>query len=429
MTTLAIVCVGDELLDGRVVDTNARFLIEQSRKRDLQICEWRVIADDLEAIRSTLDELNDHDQIVVSGGLGPTVDDVTRQAAANFAGSELVEDRDAYGRLRRRVSDRNRRMTDNNRRQCRFPADATILPSEVGTADGFRLDHLSSQYYFFPGVPREFRWFAQKYIPAFGESETGKSGTRLHFFGLGESDLAERIDGIVDDADSSGVDVGFRADFPIIEVSITGDESATAAIEAGIRQNVGDWLVATDDQSLSGRVGERLVEQEATVCVAESCTAGLLGAELTRVSGSSRYFEEGYLTYSNSAKQRLLDVDAGLLERHGAVSPQVVTQMAAGARRRASADFALAISGIAGPTGGTDAKPVGTVDVALATPDSVFYRRSQFLKRTRRDVRILSVHVALAALLWHLEDRLDDHRFSGPHTYESIDAGIQDNRT
>lgn len=409
MTTAAILCIGDELLDGRVVDANARFFIQWASDHAVDVREVRMVGDDTDAICAALQDLCANDVIVVSGGLGPTEDDRTRQAASKFADAELVEDNESLQRLKDRFERFGATFTENNRLQCQFPDGADILTTEVGTADGFRVRRDDTKAYFFPGVPTEFRWFVKRYVPPGDEASQPPFKKLLKFFGRGESDLETMIADIADKARSQGVKVGFRASFPIIEVSIRGGEKAGSQLERALTEKIGRWLVAEDDESLMDRLARRLTEGGHTVTVAESCTAGMLAAKLTEVSGSSAYFEEGYLTYSNDAKVRLVGVDEQALVDHGAVSQQVVTQMAAGARRRADSEFALAISGIAGPTGGTEEKPVGTVDFALADADGVFYRRAHFPRRSRDQVRELSVYVAASALLWHLEGRLDEH--------------------
>lgn len=423
MTDTAIVCIGTELLEGRVDEQNADHLGELSTRSDLELSEIRTLPDDREAIERALEETSDRQLVVVSGGLGPTDDDVTRRAAADFASVPLREDDQSLQRLRDRFERRGRDFTDNNRRQCRFPEGAEILVSEVGTADGFHLQIDSTDYYFFPGVPDEFRWFAGRYLPV----QEAFSGQRLDLalFGRGESDFETMLGDLPERARARGVELRFRATFPIIELTLVGPTDPIEEVGRRVRSELGDWVVAEGDESLAGRLGDRLSEAGATVSVAESCTAGLMAAGLTCVSGSSDYFEEGYLTYSNEAKRRLVNVDEQMLVDHGAVSPQVGAQMAAGARDRSGADYALAITGIAGPTGGTPDKPVGTVDVALAAPDGVRYRRCRFPDRSRREVRILSVHTALAALLWHLEDRLGEHGWSGPASYRRVRRGVE----
>lgn len=423
MTDTAIICIGTELLEGRIDELNARYLGEVSTRTDLQLSEIRVVADDPTRIRRALEETADRQLVVVSGGLGPTDDDITRRAAADFADTSLREDTESLRRLERRFDRRNANVTPNNLRQCRFPVGADILVSQVGTADGFHLRHRDTDYFFFPGVPPEFRWFVDRHLPVDDQSPDYRSD--LVLFGRGESDFETMLGDLPDRARDRNVQIRFRATFPLIELTVSGPPKAARDIEADIRDEVGPWLVADGDQSMAGRLGERLAEAGATVSVAESCTAGLVAARLTSVSGSSRYFGQGYLTYSNDAKVQLLDVDDRLIEDHGAVSPQVCTQMATGARDRSGADFALAVSGIAGPTGGTPAKPVGTVDFALAAPEGVYHLRRHFTDRSRREVRILSVYTAVAGLLWRLEDRLDDHSWRGPVDVDDVRAGLQ----
>lgn len=418
----AILCIGDELLDGRVRDENAYFLTGLAAQSARNIEEIRVIADDLAVILKTLEELRRFDEVVVTGGLGPTADDITRDAAAEFAGVGLVEEQELLRALKARFAARGAPFTANNRRQCSFPRGAQILPSQVGTAAGFSLQVESTTYYFFPGVPAEFRWFVAQYLPRVGQDDTNQM-KRMIFFGLGESQVETLLRDAAARAKQQGVRIGYRAQRALIEVNLKGANPALQTIQGQVLERLGPWLVAEDDESFMERLARRLIEASATVAVAESCTAGLVGARLTDLSGSSRYFHEGYLTYSNDAKERLLGVSRRALEAHGAVSPEVATQMALGAKERSAATYALAISGIAGPTGGTDTKPVGTVDFALAAPEGVYYLRRHVPGRTRKHVRTLSTHTALALLLWRLEDRLLEHPLSGPFSEDAVKAG------
>jgi nicotinamide-nucleotide amidase len=218
--------------------------------------------------------------------------------------------------------------------------------------------------------------------------------------------------------------IGYQAAFPIVEVILKGtDMTAVEALRHWVLERVGSWLVGEDDEGFLQRLGRKLVEVGATVTVAESCTAGLLGAALTEVSGSSAWFERGYLTYANQAKIEELGVDAQILADEGAVSASVVCQMALGARHRSGCDFALAISGIAGPTGGTPDKPVGTVHFALST-EAGTYHLLKFLGRfDRPGIRKASVYTALAMLLWHLEGRLEAHEVHGPYGPDAFGPG------
>ncbi len=407
MTTVQLLCIGDELLDGRVRDANTVHLAGVAALAGVPLVESRVVPDDFQAIRWALSETT-AEVVVVSGGLGPTADDITRDAAAAFAGAELVVDEPLLQELKEAFHRRGYPFTENNRRQCAFPAGAQVLPTEVGTAAGFRLHHQGREFYFLPGVPSEFRWFLDHHLlagPLASQVPTGS--TRLVFFGLGESDLETRIGTAAEEARDLGVTLGYRAHRSLIEVSLKGPQEARRSVEATIKGLIGSRLVAEGDQSFSERVAHALLNAGLTVTVAESCTGGLLGARLTDVPGSSGYFHAGYLTYSNQAKIDLLGVSEETLKAHGAVSPEVVSEMARGARQRSGADLALAVSGIAGPGGGTPEKPVGTVYFGFATPAGTYTLRRHFGGRSRGHVRTLSVHTALSLLLFHLEGRLD----------------------
>lgn len=423
MKTTAILCIGDELLDGRIRDENANFLLQRASFSPFEISEVRIVADDRDQISNALRGLCGVDVVIVSGGLGPTADDVTRQAAADFLGVDLEEDSALLAQLRERFESRRATFTENNRRQCTFPRGATVLPTEVGTAAGFEISRGETRFLFFPGVPQEFRWFLSRYLPD-PEEESRRPRKRMIFFGLGESQLETFLGEVAEEADRVDVSLGYRAESSLIEVILKGDNQALTQIEEQVHLQVGRWLVAEDEEGFMARVGRRLLEKKATLSVAESCTAGLLGAALTDIAGSSRYFQEGYLTYSNDSKIRLLGVDAQLIEEHGAVSPEVAAQMASGAGRQSGSTFALAITGIAGPSGGTAEKPVGTVDFALATPQGVFVSRRHFPSRSRQQIRQLSVNYAAAMLLWHLEERLDEHNVAGPYLSEQVEAGV-----
>ncbi len=405
MTEVAICCIGDELLDGRVRDANAAYLGRWCTEQGHSLIQIRMVDDQTSRIVDALDDLSDADLVIVSGGLGPTHDDRTREAAATFADDELVFAPEQFEALRKDFQARGRTLTEGHRRQCHFPSTATILPSEAGTAAGFRLARKGTDIYFFPGVPSEFRWFTDHVLPT-GKEEPITEQLGLQFFGLGESDLADRLQPVVQDLESRGLKVGFRADFPVLHLSLSGPSTQLEDARQQILSHSAQWLIGDHEESLPQRLGRLLTDDGATVTVAESCTAGGLAAMITSVSGSSRYFHEGFITYSNQAKERLLDVPAELLEAHGAVSAPVVEAMANGARRRSDSTYALAISGIAGPSGATPDKPVGTVYIALSTPNGTQSALHQWPGRSRQQVRTLSVYAALARLLQHLDPSL-----------------------
>lgn len=410
--SLEIICIGNELLDGRIQETNGHRLGERAARFGHRLERIRVVPDDGEAIQGALASCK-ADQIVVSGGLGPTSDDITRDVAARFAGVSLEQDTKATTLLKARFEERGFELTSNNLKQCYFPHGSQILYSEVGSAAGFSFEESSRRFYFFPGVPREFEWFCDRFLHW---TSTGYHAKRLFFFGRGESHLANDLRGI----EEHEVHIGYRASYPIIEVKLTGKPNAVAEASQFVLERVGQFFVAEDDESLDARVGRLLKARHETVSTAESCTAGGIGAALTRASGSSAWFHQGFITYSNEAKIRALGVLAETLELLGAVSPAVACQMAYGARDAANATYALSVSGIAGPTGGTLEKPTGTVHFALATPHGVWHRHRVFRSQSRSLVREATELAALAFLLHALEDRLEDSETNGPYQREDV---------
>lgn len=424
---LAVVCVGDELLDGRIRDRNASRLGGFLEGAGHRLVSAQIVPDEADTIVQVLDEAARRAPfVVVSGGLGPTRDDRTRHAAARWAEVELELREPLLERLRKRFDEAGFTFTENNRRQCYVPEGAEVLPSEVGTASSFVLERDSTEAWFLPGVPREFDWYVEQRLleRLDGAESEHTASTTLTFLGLGESGLETRLAPAIELADRHDLAVSYLADAPTVEVRLRGhDGSAVDAVRSAILDEIGDWLVTDAGESLAARAGRRLQEEGATVAAAESCTAGWISKELTDISGSSGWFEYGFVAYANRAKIDLLDVDPASIERHGAVSPEVVRQMASGARARASADFGLAVSGIAGPSGGTDEKPVGTVDFGLATPEGVYTRRIQFPPRSRRSVRWSTVQTALGLLLWYLDGRLEAHSVDGPVSDDSAPSG------
>lgn len=417
-TEIEIVCVGDELLDGRVRDRNTARFGELLAGRGLSLRRATTIDDDIDHIVTALQSATARgvDLLICSGGLGPTDDDMTREAAARWLGVELVMHQPSLRRIRERFAERGRVFTQNNSRQALFPDGATPIATEVGTAPGFRVQHDSGAVAFFlPGVPREFEWYLQNavadHLPPDDRSMVRRS---LHFHGIGESALATQIEAVAATAQRDEVSIGYRADYPIIELTLLGKADAVHRTAEGVLDTAGGWLVGEGDADLPTRLGRALLERGETICTAESCTAGGIAALITEIPGSSSWFQRGYVTYANDAKAEELGVSTDILLRYGAVSAQTVCQMASGARRRSRATYGIAVSGIAGPGGGTPDKPVGTVHFGLATPTGVYHRRVHFRLDSRRLVRQGTAYSALALTLWVIEDRLGEHTVAGP---------------
>lgn len=423
--TIDAILIGDELLDGSITDKNAVFLGRFLADAGHELREVRVIRDGIEIIREALNQ-SDADHVIVSGGLGPTADDVTREAAAGWAEDDLECDERILGIMKERFAAFGYAFTSNNERQAHFPSSASVLDTEVGSAAGFRLEKGAQTAWFFPGVPSEFRWFLRRDFAEELGVESGRIKRRLYFHGRGESGLESSLEGIEELAESRDVRVGYRAEYPVIELKLVGEPGGVTAVESFALERIGAWCVGSDEESLEARVGRLLADRGQKITTAESCTAGGISARITDIAGSSAYFEKGFVTYSNAAKVDMLGVRESVLESWGAVSAQTVCQMAAGARTESGADWAIAVSGIAGPGGGTAEKPVGLVHFGLAGPEGVWHRRVHFRARSRERIRSGTVYSALALVLWALEDRIDEHRVRGPFALADVmsDSGI-----
>jgi nicotinamide-nucleotide amidase len=314
---------------------------------------------------------------LVTGGLGPTPDDLTAQAAATSLGVDLVLDLTALRGVENYFKTRNRTMPDSNKKQAMLPRGAKIILNPVGTAPGFMLKIDRCLFFFLPGVPFEMqRMLSDTVLPQLeklrGDVFEYNMTRTISTFGLAESATAERLTGI------SGmfpeINFGFRAKFPEIQIKLYGRGKNKEALHqymdkaaAAIIEEIGDNVFSEDESSMEAVVGRLLLKENATIAVAESCTGGLISHLLTNVPGSSNYFLFSGVTYSNEAKQKVLGVSSEILKQYGAVHEYIAKDMAAGVRRIAASDYGIATSGIAGPDGGTDEKPVGTVCIGVAT--------------------------------------------------------------
>jgi nicotinamide-nucleotide amidase len=410
--TLAI---GDELLDGRLADTNSRTLADALAPLGLSLQRATVVDDDIDVIADAVREAAARSDIVVtSGGLGPTSDDLTPHGIARAAGCAIRVDAPTMERMRERFASRGLDMPENNRRQAELPERGRALGNEVGIAPGFVVDVGSAQVWSFPGVPREYRWLLEhRLLPEVegrvndGQGpQAGKHIERrtLRCLGITESGLGAALEEL--ERDNPDVLVQYRTSFPEnhARLVVRGVDAETVraradALAKSAREAIGGAAYAVSEESLPALVLEALQARDRTAATAESCTGGLVGARLTDVPGSSTSFKGGVVAYANELKVSLLDVDAALLEEHGAVSEEVAGAMAAGARARTGADFAISLTGVAGPSGGTDDKPVGTVCFGLAGPEGVRTKRRLLLGAGREMIRELACAVSLRWLL------------------------------
>lgn len=408
MPTAWIISIGTELTLGQSLDTNGQWLARQLAAQGIRTTRHLTLADELPEIVSALQAAFEAcDVLIVTGGLGPTADDLTRAALAAALDDELVRDERSLAEIAAFFEQRGRTMTDRNRSQAERPSRAGVIPNPVGTAPGLTAVAGDCHGYVLPGVPFEMKtMFSASVAPALAARFRGRVvlSRRLQSYGMGESDVAARIGDLM--RRGANPEVGTTASLGIIGVRINAeaDDAAAAthlldAAEAEIRRRLGDVVFGTGEQTLGDSVGELLSERQQTVAVAESCTGGLLGAALTDRPGSSSYFLGGVVAYSNAVKAAQVGVPEPLLAEHGAVSGPVAEALATQVRARLGSDFGLSVTGIAGPGGGTADKPVGLVYFGLAGPGGVEVVEQRFGASSPRDViRARSVHHALHLL-------------------------------
>ncbi|BBL79893.1 putative competence-damage inducible protein [Rubrobacter xylanophilus] len=368
-----IVAVGTEILLGDLVDTNSAWISQRLAALGVNVYRHTAVGDNRERIVAALGEAAARsDLVVTTGGLGPTSDDLTHECLSLLTGRPLVE----YPEARRHVDEMFRRFgrapTPSNYKQALFPEGARLIPNRLGTAMGALLEHEGTLFATFPGVPGEMRtMFEETLAPLVRERTEGTIVSRtLWFAGIGESALAERVQDLLDAPDPTVAPLAGegRVRLRITTRAATPGEAEEkiAPVEREILARLGRYYFGEDDETLESAVGRLLREREETLAVAESCTGGLLAKRLTDVPGSSEYFREGIVAYSNEAKERLLGVPREMLTGHGAVSEPVALRMAEGVRELSGADYGLSVTGIAGPGGGTEEKPVGLVWVGIA---------------------------------------------------------------
>ena len=397
----AIVAVGSELLLGDVVNSNAAYLGQQLAAAGVEVVTSVAVPDVLERVVAAIHQgIAEADVVLLCGGLGPTVDDLTRDAVAVACAAPLVRDPELAAYLEQLLSPYLGEVPEDVYRQADVPVGAEVLPNTAGTAPGLWLEQEGRVVVALPGPPRELRAVA----PPVWERLAARSGTRITtctvlVAGLGESTVAERVQGVLEIP--PGVALSYLAGGALVRVRFTStDRLALPPLVAVVDEVLGDHVVGHDDQTLDAVVHELLGGRGETVAVAESLTGGLLAAALTERAGASATFRGSIVAYATELKESLAGVPGPLLAAEGAVSEPTAAALAAGARDRLGADWGLAVTGVAGPTE-QEGYPVGTVFVAVAGPDGSEVRRLQ-LPGERAQVRTLSVTYALDLLRLHL---------------------------
>jgi nicotinamide-nucleotide amidase len=406
---LEVINTGTELLLGSVINTHLRVFSDALFPLGLRI-ERQLTVPDGEAIRGALAEtLGRADIVLMTGGLGPTTDDITREMVADLLGLRLELDEEIWRQVQERFSRRHLHISPRNRQQALRPPQATVLWNPHGTAPGLYLPplqipnrpagELSPHIFILPGPPRELIPMVGEYVvPMLRKIVPEQKKTEMRVFrtaGLGESHVEEIVG---EQLLALGIELGYCARPGEVEIRVIGSPDQIGQADAIIRNRLGENLVSDDLRTLEEVIVARLAERGETLAIAESCTGGAIANRITNVPGSSAVFLQGFVTYANEAKTRALGIPAEMIEEHGAVSAPIARAMAEGAVRAGGADFAISTTGIAGPGGGTEKKPVGTVFVALASKHQETVVEKLFFPTDRQRFKELVSQMALNLL-------------------------------
>lgn len=379
---VCLLLTGSELMNGDVIDTNSVMVAKALNELNLPISKKVTVGDELQTLSQEIVALSQQFEfLLINGGLGPTTDDLTAQALALSANIDLTLNPIAHQHIIKWAHKRKQPLNDSNLKQAYLPEDCHIIENSIGSAVGFSLQLNDCLIVCTPGVPRELNEMLNKRItPLLNDifpSRNKQEIVRIQTFGLGESRIQELIHNNFPNWPET-ISIGFRATMPILEVKLISNQpdgsELTAQWLTKISAILGDHIIAVDhfdSDILAKNVISHLAKDNLTISTAESCTGGLIASQITKVDGASRVFEGGFVTYSNMMKHKVLGVDNAIIEAYGAVSKQTVIAMAQGALQQANADVAIAVSGIAGPNGGTQEKPVGSVWIAWGTKTKI----------------------------------------------------------
>ncbi len=406
----AILSTGDELVHGQTVDTNSCWLSQRQIELGLSVTENVVLGDDKSRIIDTLRRLAScNDVLLCSGGLGPTKDDLTRFAIAELLGVELELDEVALGEIESIFTRYGRVMSESNRMQALMPKGCGVIPNSCGTAPGIKAVIDGCHCYFMPGVPKEMKQMYDSFVIDDLRKAFPEMGLRVIKFrtllecGLGESILGEKLGELMDRGRNPQINTNAGNGMVKLRIrAISGSEAEAdvmlAETERQVRERLEEYIFGTDDDTLAKVVCGMLAARNETLATVESCTGGLIAKSVTDVAGSSKIYLGGWCVYSNKLKVNQMRVGPDTLEKYGAVSEQVACELAINAREISGADYALSTTGIAGPGGGTEEKPVGLVYIALAGPGGYIEVRETRQFGDRDGVRLRSTHSALEML-------------------------------
>jgi nicotinamide-nucleotide amidase len=402
----SIITIGDELLIGQVIDTNSAFIAQELNKIGIPIKHRIAVGDDYNDIWQALDtESKTAEIVIITGGLGPTADDITKPLLCKYFDGEMVmhpETLDYVTHFFETVL--KRPMIERNRQQAMVPSVCTVLKNEVGTAPGMMFEKNGVLFFALPGVPHEMKWIMQHHIISILQNNYNNNFIEhrtLLTAGFGESFLAE----ILIDFEAAlpqNIKLAYLPNYGMVRLRLTGNDFNKQALIQSINQQfthlkliANDMMICDEDLPLENIIGNLLKQQNKTVSTAESCTGGYIAHLITAVAGSSAYYEGSVVSYSYAAKENVLHVDKKILETYGAVSEQTVTQMAKNILQLMRTDYAIAVSGIMGPSGATDDKPVGTVWMAVASQQTIKTKLMQFRFDRKKNIELTAANALL----------------------------------
>jgi nicotinamide-nucleotide amidase len=407
MNNAAIICVGNELLNGQTVDTNSSWLAERLLSVSIPVVCTCVVGDVVGDIKSAIEYASGRaDIILITGGLGPTDDDLTRNGIAEFLGVELEYHSEIEEEIKKFFSARGVLMAEKNKVQAYLPVGTSAIENGLGTAPGIFYKNDKKIIAAFPGVPSEMKqMFDKSVLPRIKKIACGEFLIirKVRCIGAGESVVAEMLGDLMSRGRNPQINCTVNCGIITLYVVARAEKKGKAETMAAkdierLYSILGKLIYGLDEQSLAEVVGQKLVEKKKTLAMAESCTGGLIAKMITDVAGSSRYFNRGWVTYSNESKISELGVGKKIIDQYDAVSGEVSAAMARGARQKSGADYAIAVTGIAGPQGGGEQKPVGLVYVSIACAEGINTEKFLFGPRDRDFIRIRTSQNALNLL-------------------------------
>lgn len=408
-----VVAVGSEIVLGQISNSHAQYVSDELAKRGLYVYHHVAVGDNESRIRTVFEiALKRSNVVIVTGGLGPTADDLTKEALASFLGRKLVLSDDALSHLKQYFANRKREMPEQNIKQAYCIEGGLLIANQNGTAPGQYIHANDVHFFLLPGPPLEMRPMLRndvipRLLDTFG-GERALMSRILHFCGIGESDVDERISDLTVGTNPTVAPLAGEGEM-LLRITATANSEAAAKekvlpIETELYNRFAPYIYGVDDETLPQVVGRLLLKHNRTLAVAESCTGGMLAQMLTDVPGSSAYFLGGIVAYANQVKMDVLSVSSRTLESEGAVSETTAIEMAQGVRRLLGSTYGISVTGIAGPGGGTVTKPVGLVYLAISDEEGTQVHQLQY-RVSRPQVRLRTSKQALWRLLRHIEGK------------------------